>query len=172
MHENPKVAMALGDLTSRPIKRYRRAVFAVPVLGLACAAASVGIVAANGPIVTTYAAASPRLAAAALTPAMLLVLTGCAAAVLRVYEQVGSLPVLVGIGWLAPIWVGWRSEVAGVPGAALMRSIGMVAVPLLVPLVLHLTLALTRAPLGGTRMLDTRMLVGAGYAAAVVAAVG
>ncbi|MFC5004091.1 sensor histidine kinase [Dactylosporangium cerinum] len=157
---------ARGELTSRWIERYR---FALPASGLVCAVVSTLLVATAGPVVTTYAAASPWLAVAALTPGLLLILIGSATVVLRTLGRIGALAVLSGIGWLAPIWVGWQTETATVPGAALVRSLGMVVVPLLMPVVLHVTLAY---PGGRLPAAAARLLVGTGYAAAAIAGVG
>jgi signal transduction histidine kinase len=166
MGNDASVRGARGDPTSRPIQRYR---FVLPALGLACAIVSPVIVATAGPAVTTYAAASPWLAVSALTPGLFLILVGCATVVLRSHDRIGALATLLGVGWLAPIWLGWQTEIAAVPGAAVLRSLGIVAVPLLMPLVLHMTLVY---PGGRSATGASRLLVGTAYAAAAVAGVG
>jgi len=156
------MAMAEGG----PAYRWDRAAAwsrpAVPAFGVVCAAASIGMIADTRAVVTTYAAASPWLTAAAVTPALGLIAVGCAAVVLRSMGWTGTLATLLGVAWLAPIWVGW-------PGSATARSLGMVAVPFVVPLLAHLTLAY---PGGRPATTGARLLLGCAYASAVIAGAG
>ena len=130
-----------GELTRRRIRTPPWSRLAVPAFGLVSAAVSVGIVASGGRLVTTYAAASPWLAAAALTPGLCLIAIGCAAEVSRSTGWSANLATLLGIAWLAPTWLGWQGDVTARPGVEFARSLGIVAVPFLVPLLAHLTLA-------------------------------
>jgi signal transduction histidine kinase len=163
------VAGVGGELTRRRIRTPPWSRLAVPGFGLVCAAVSVGIVASSGRLVTTYAAASPWLAAAALTPGLCLIAIGCAAEVSRSTGWSGNLATLLGIAWLAPTWLGWQGDVTARHGVEFARSLGIVAVPFLVPLLAHLTLAY---PGGRATSTVVRLLVGAGYASAAVAGAG
>lgn len=138
---------------------------AVPALGLLWGTASIGIIASLAPGVTTYAAASPRLAAAALVAGLGLIAVATAAHVASHAPRIGSFATLLGIAWLAPIWVGWQGHVA----SGLVRSIGMVGVPFLVPVLAHLVLAW---PGGHVATATGRLIVAAGYASAVTVSLG
>lgn len=145
-----------------------------PLLGLAVAGGSIGLVAAGTGPETTYAGGSTPMAAAALAPGLALVAVG-AAAWYRPTAWLGPLPALLGLVWLAPLWVGWQGQtpprsLLAPPGAGpeSVRTLAMVVAPLLYPLLAHLVLGLPAGRLGRRQGL----VLGAGYAAAAVLGIG
>ncbi|MEV4165271.1 sensor histidine kinase [Nonomuraea dietziae] len=95
---------------------------AVVLIGMGYGLATLIVLAGLGGLDTTLAWSSP----AALT------LTVCAGALLLLDRS--PLAVVAGICWLAPIWTGW------VGGPDLVRSLGSLAAPLLLPFLAHLML--------------------------------
>lgn len=59
------------------------------------------------------------------------------------HGSAGPMAVLVGVAWLAPLWVGWSG------GPPLARSVGALLSPLLLPALLHLVLVFPAGRLSG-----------------------
>ena len=106
---------------------------------------------------SSYAATAPHLALLDLGAGLGLIAAGLLVARLGHPSRVGVLAVVVGVVWLCPDLVGWAE------GPALARSVAMVAVPFLLPLLLHLATA--ASPVGSAGRF-TRLLLGIGYAGA------
>jgi signal transduction histidine kinase len=88
---------------------------------------------------TSYAATSPNLALLDLAAGLGLIVSGLIVARMVQPASTGVLAVLLGVVWLCPDWVGWAD------GPAVVRSLAMLAVPFLPPLLLHLAVAATAA---------------------------
>ena len=132
--------------------------------GLAIAYGVASVAVALDPIVpTTYFATSPLAASADLAAGLGLIGAGLLVTWERPRGSLGPLTTLAGAVWLAPDWVGWEG------GPALARSVAMVAPFFLLPLVLHLVLAV---PAGKVTALAARSAVGAAYALAALIGVG
>jgi signal transduction histidine kinase len=99
-------------------------------------------------VTTSYAAVSGGATAADLMAGVGLLVAGTAAALARPGDSIAVLTIAAGAIWLAGDWVGWEG------GWPLARSIGMLAAPLLLPVLLHLALALPwgRVPPGSARL--------------------
>ncbi len=108
----------------------------------------------------TYAAASTGVAIADLAAGLGLLAAGTLRWRDRTSGSSGPLTMLLGVAWLAPDWVGWDG------GWAVARSLGMVVSPFLIPLALHLVLAL---PTGKVVAPAARVTVGVAY---VVTSIG
>ena len=132
------------------------------MLALAYGTASVAI-AFRGNVVTTYAATSAGAAAADLAAGLGLIVAGVVACVERPVGSIGPVTTLLGVAWLAPDWVGWE----GGPGLA--RSLGLLAAPFLLPLLVHLVLAF---PAGRIVSPAQRLVAALVYTAAAVVSVG
>jgi hypothetical protein len=72
----------------------------------------------------------------------------------RPQGSTGPLAALVGVAWLAPLWVGWSG------GPPVARSVGAVVAPLLLPALVHLVLALSAGRVVGR---GARVLAAAGW---------
>ncbi|MCW6006757.1 hypothetical protein K1W54_19530 [Micromonospora sp. CPCC 205371] len=162
-------------LVPRPVPLLAAARYLPPLLGLAVAGGSIGLVVAGTGPVTTYAGVSTPMATVALAPGLALVAVGAAAAWYRPTAWLGPLAVLLGLVWLAPLWVGWQGQtpprsLLAPPGAGpdLVRTLAMVVAPLLYPLLAQLVLGLPAGRLGGRR----RLVLAAGYAAAAALGIG
>jgi signal transduction histidine kinase len=106
-----------------------------------------------GSEVTTYA--TTLVTAVLLATAGLgMVAAGLALEVSRPEGSAGPLAALVGVAWLAQLWVGWSG------GPPLARSLGAVLSPLLLPALLHLVLVFPGGRLVG---LTARALAAAGW---------
>ena len=68
--------------------------------------------------------------------------------------RIAALPMIAGVAWLAPVWVGW------VGGPHLARSVGAVIAPLLLPAVAHLALAY---PSGRLQHTGIRLIAALGW---------
>jgi signal transduction histidine kinase len=87
---------------------------------------------------------------------------GAATSMVRPRGSIGAVTASLGVTWLANDWVGWEG------GPAIARSIAMGAVPFLVPLVVHLTLAYPSGRVNRVACLP----LGAIYVAAIVTTIG
>jgi signal transduction histidine kinase len=134
----------------------------LPVLAIAYGAASASLALDGDVVVTAYADVSSAAAAADLAAGLGLLLAGSLAWVERVGGSLGPLTILLGIVWFAPDWVGWEE------GPALVRSLGMLAAPFLLPLLAHLVLAFPTGRLGARRL----GLVAVVYAGAALFSLG
>jgi signal transduction histidine kinase len=112
---------------------------------------------------TIYAVTSDGALVADLAAGLGLLAAGAVAAVGRPSGSVGPLTTLLGVAWLAPDWIGWEG------GSALARSVAMVAVFGLLPVVVHLALAFPAGVVIGRR---ARLGVAVTYGMAAVIAVG
>jgi signal transduction histidine kinase len=152
---NPFDDGAVADTRTRPDRQWYR--LAAGGIATGYLLATVLVIVEDRPAVVGYATATATAAVVALTAA-----AGLVAAVMLGAGQptgpVGALLLLV-CAWLAPIWVGWSG---GPPPA---RSASMLALPFLVPCLLHVALAAPAGRLTGR----ARLLVGAGYVAAAAA---
>jgi signal transduction histidine kinase len=77
--------------------------------------------------------------------------------------SIGVLSALVGATWLSADWIGWAD------GPAMARSVAMVVAPFLVPLILHLSVAVTA---GTVHSRADRILVALGYVVTAVVTFG
>ena len=125
-------------------------------------ATAVVLVLADTPVGTSYHAESGVAAAADLTAGLGLLAAGVVALWARARSRAGALAALAGIAWFAPDWEAWST------GPAIVRSLGMLAAPLAVPLLFHLLLMFPRERLSGA----ARWAVAAVYAGALVACAG
>lgn len=78
-----------------------------------------------------YGTASLGAAAATSGAAVALVCAGVLSAAFSSHRSFPILLACAAISWLAPVWVGWRD------GPGWLRSVGGVAAPLLIPLLVH-----------------------------------
>ena len=109
---------------------------------------------------SSYAATSLGLALLDLVAGLGLIAAGLLVARKGQAPRVGVLAASIGVVWLCPDWVGWAE------GPAVARSLAMVAVPFLAPLLLHLATAVS--PVGAaTRFTRPAVLVGYAGAAAI-----
>jgi signal transduction histidine kinase len=138
-----------------------RLALSAPVVAYGAASAAVVINTGDDP--TSYAAASTGAAAADLVAGLALIAAGSFAWAERIRGSLGPVTILLGAAWLALDWVGW------VDGPAVVRSVATIAAPLLLPLLVHLVLAL---PDGRIAAPASRIAVAAAYAVAAVVAVG
>jgi signal transduction histidine kinase len=112
---------------------------------------------------TTYAGRSSLLATLTVAAGLALVLAGLVTSFSRPAVRIGDLALLAGLGWFAPIWVGWDR------GPPLVRSLGMLVAGFVFPLLLHLVVAY---PSGRLRGSPARVPVAAVYLEATFAALG
>ena len=103
---------------------------------------AIAALAQHSGMATTYAAASAAAMAAFLIAGLGLVVAGWLAARDPGTGWLSALCVLASAAWLAPALVGWEG------GPPLVRSLGIIAAPFLVPVLAHLVLA---APTGRVR---------------------
>jgi signal transduction histidine kinase len=124
----------------------------------AFAFASLLLLPTPGSAVTTYA--TTLVTAVLLATAGLgMVAAGIALEVSRPEGSAGPLAALVGVAWLAQLWVGWSG------GPPLARSLGAVLSPLLLPALLHLVLVFPGERLVGA---TERALAAAGWIGTLV----
>src|SRR5919106_6456628 len=135
------------------------------VFGLVAVASGLGALeVAQGPgRGTTYAGHSDLAAALDLGAGLALVLAGLVMSVGPRGRRIGALALLAGFVWFAPVWIGWEG------GPSLVRSLGMLSDGFIFPLLLHLALAYRG---GRVRPTASRVLVGAVYIEATLAALG
>jgi signal transduction histidine kinase len=112
---------------------------------------------------STYAGATGWALAVELAAGSALVAAGFALSQSGRGRGVGPLVLAAGFVWFAPDWIGWEG------GPALVRSLGMVAAGLAIPLLVHAALAF---PQGRLASRAERALVAAVYVEAAVIAVG
>jgi signal transduction histidine kinase len=143
----------------------RRGNLARLAAGPAALAVGLGALAvAQGPgRFTTYAGRSSSAAALTVAAGLALVAAGLVTSFSRPAGRIGDLAVVAGLVWFAPVWVGWDR------GPPLVRSLGMLAAGLTVPLLLHLALAYPSGRLHGE---VAHALVWAVYLEAALAALG
>jgi signal transduction histidine kinase len=90
----------------------------------------------QGPgVFTTYAGRSGLAAGLTVAAGLGLVLAGLLASLTSRAGPAGDLAVLAGIGWFAPVWIGWQV------GPPLVRSLGMLVAGFVFPLLFYLVLA-------------------------------
>ena len=111
---------------------------------------------------TTYAGASTVAAVLDLAAGLGLLVAGMLAWVQRPGSRVGLLSVAAGVAWFGPDWAGWEG------GPPLARSLGMVAMLLVFPLLAHLVLAFP----GRVISPIARVVVVAFYAVAAAVSIG
>jgi len=141
-----------------------RAVLGLPiVLAVVFGALSVAIVADLGAEPRSYASTSTSAAILDLMAGLGLVAAGAFHWWTHQRGSIGVLTALVGVAWLSADWIGWND------GPAVVRSVAMVVAPFLVPLVLHLGVAV---PTGTVRSRAHRSLVALAYAVTAVVSVG
>jgi signal transduction histidine kinase len=114
-------------------------------------------------VTTTYAAGSAAAAAAFLIAGLGLHAAGWLALRDPGTGWLSSLCMLASAAWLAPALVGWEG------GPPLVRSLGILAAPFLVPVLAHLVLA---APTGRVHGRFRRTAVAATYGLTTLASVG
>ncbi|TWD72016.1 hypothetical protein FB561_7593, partial [Kribbella amoyensis] len=133
--------------------------------GLAALAAYVVLTAIalteRGDTVTSYAAVSPVAAVAALVPGVALILAGVLIRTSPQDDPVAFPLLLAGVAWLAPIWIG-RPD-----GPAVVRSLGMVVAPFLLPALVHLAVGFVDGTPG-----RHRQLAGTAYLVTAVISLG
>jgi signal transduction histidine kinase len=125
--------------------------------GLACALASLAVALGPGEF-TTFAARTPALATLV---GLGLFGAGVASAFGSPGRRTGGLFLIAGAIWFAPVWVGWSD------GPPVIRALGALAVPFLVPVVVHLV---STYPGGRARTAATRAILGLLYATAALSA--
>jgi signal transduction histidine kinase len=143
----------------------RWAVAARLAIGLAAVSIGLGSLAlAQGPgKFTTYAGQSSAAAVLGLIAGFALVLAGLVVSFRRSWTLVGNLTLLADFAWFAPVCVGWQG------GSPLVRSLGMLGAGFTFPLLVHAALAY---PNGRVQTTAGRVVVGAAYVEAVLAALG
>jgi signal transduction histidine kinase len=117
-----------------PRWRFRARTVAIGLSVAAYTVASLAILPPPSATPTTYVtstASAVLLAGAGLG----LLAVGATSWIGRPGSVTGPLAVIAGVGWLAPLWLGWT----GAP--ALARSVAALAAPLVLPAVAHLALA-------------------------------
>jgi signal transduction histidine kinase len=148
----------LGAAAPRDLGR-----LAVPVVAVVVGVASASVAWRGTANVTTYAGASTPALAADLAAGFGLLAVGAINLMARPSSLTGPLTTLIGVTWLAHDWVGWE----GAPAFA--RSVAMVTVPFIVPLLVHVSLV---QPSGHLRGRWTRGFVVAAYGVTGVIAGG
>lgn len=116
---------------------------AIPALAIACALSAV--LASDTRVdfgATSYSGASPAADMADALAGLGLVLAGALAWMRARTRTLGLVAMLAGLAWLAPDWVGWNDA------SPLLRSVGAIASPFYLPLLLHLALAVPSGRLG------------------------
>jgi signal transduction histidine kinase len=147
-----------------PVLRQRSNLACLAAGPIALAFGSGALAVALGPgRLTTYAGHSGLLATLTMAVGFTLVLAGLVTSFSRAPERIGTLAVLAGLVWFAPLWVGWDK------GPPLVRSLAMLAAGFTFPLLLHLALAY---PSGQLRGAMVRAVVIAVYLEATLAALG
>jgi signal transduction histidine kinase len=137
---------------------------AIPALAIACAVSAVLASDTLGDFGgTSYSGASPAAGAADALAGIGLVLAGALAWMRSRTGSLGLVAMLAGLAWLAPDWVGWNGA------SPVLRSVGAVASPFYLPLLLHLALA---APSGRLGTRSARFTAAAAYALAAGVSVG
>jgi signal transduction histidine kinase len=135
------------------------------VVGLAVAAYTVASIAILPPPVgtpTTYVT-SVATAAMLIAAGLGLIAAGVTTSIARPASVTGPLAAIVGIAWLAPLWVGWDDA------PALARSVAALAAPLVLPAVAHLGLA---SPSGRADDTTSRLVAALGWAVTGCVSVG
>ena len=112
---------------------------------------------------TTYGAASAVAAVVGLGAGFGLLAAAAATSIVRPRRSIASVTALLGVTWLANDWIGWDG------GPPIARSVAMVAVPFLAPLIVHLTLAY---PSGRIQGVSASVALGVVYGATAVVSVG
>jgi len=144
-------------------RRPWRFVATAAVLAYAIAAIVVPGSGPTAPNPTTYGDASTAARAADVVAGLGLLAAGLFAAAEPRRRGIGVLTILAGVAWFGPDWEGWNH------GLALVVSLGAVAPPLFLALVVHVTLSL---PTGRLHSRLGRATAVATYALAAVTAVG
>jgi signal transduction histidine kinase len=130
---------------------------AAGAIGLACGLGALAVALGPGTF-TTYAARVPALATVA---GLGLFGAGVAAAFGTPGRRTGALFLVAGAIWFAPVWVGWSD------GPPVIRGLGALAVPFLVPVIVHLV---ATYPGGRARSVATRAFLAVLYAEAALSA--
>src|SRR4051812_16925619 len=137
---------------------------AIPALAIACA---VSAVLASDTLVdfggTSYSGASPAADLADALAGLGLVLAGAVAWMRSRLRTLGLVAMLAGLAWLAPDWEGWNGA------SPALRSVGAIASPFYLPLLLHLAVAV---PYGRMGRRSSRFVVAAAYALAAAMSAG
>ena len=133
------------------------------VLAVVFGALSVAVVADLGGSARSYASTSTSAAILDLTAGLGLVAAGVLHWWTHQRGSIGVLTALVGVAWLSSDWIGWAD------GPAVARSAAMVVAPFLVPLILHLSVAV---PTGTVHSRAHRIIVALAYAVTAVVSVG
>ncbi len=149
--QNPLVA-------TQSVRRANVPWIAAGAAGLVCALAALAVAVGPGEF-TTFAARTPALATVA---GLGLFGAGVAAAFGPLGRRTGGLFLIAGALWFAPVWVGWSD------GPPVIRGLGALAIPILVPVVVHLV---TTYPGGRVRSTWVRALLAVLYAEAALSAV-
>jgi signal transduction histidine kinase len=132
---------------------------AAGAIGLAYCLAALAVVLGPG-MFTTFAARAPALATVA---GLALFAAGVLSALGSPGPRTGRLFLIAGAIWFAPVWVGWSE------GPPVIRGLGALAVPFLVPVVVHMVVTY---PGGRARSAATRAFLAVLYAVAALSAVG
>jgi signal transduction histidine kinase len=127
------------------------------------AAATAFLVSPQASPPTTYGATSFGLAILGSTAGYGLLAAAALTALVRPRGSIAAVAGALGIVWLANEWIGWTS------GPATARSLAMVLVPFVVPLVFHLALAWPSGRVSGRL---GRAALGAGYLATAAVSAG
>jgi signal transduction histidine kinase len=141
----------------------RLAILVAGALCLAWGIAAVVMVESGADGVTTYAAASAAARAVDAAAGFGLLAAGVLACAQPRTRRLGMLALLAGTAWFGADWEGAEGA------SALLRTVGMVVAPFLLPLVLHLALAF---PGGRARSRRERGVIVAAYGVAAAASVG
>ncbi|MFI6832510.1 sensor histidine kinase [Kribbella sp. NPDC050241] len=129
----------------------------LPVLGAAGAAAAIAAMSTSDQRVTNYAQVSRGVATATLAAGLGLVAAGTFAVWDRTIGPAGQLTIAAGLGWFASMWTGWTA------GPELVRSLGMIVAPLVLPALVHLVISY---PSGRGSTTWSRVAIGVGWLAA------
>jgi signal transduction histidine kinase len=133
------------------------------VLAVVFGTLSVAVVADLGETTRSYASTSTTAAILDLAAGLGLVAAGVFHWWTHQRGSIGVFTAFVGVAWLSADWIGWAD------GPAMARSVAMVVAPFLVPLVLHLSVAV---PTGTVHSRAHRILVAAAYAVTAAVSVG
>ena len=133
---------------------------AVPILGVLNALAVALVPLRSTLPLQTQPSTSAVAASIDLVAGVSLLSGGILATALRPTSPMGTLTILASIAWFAPDWAGWQAA------APVIASLALIGAPMLLPFVLHLVAAGTRA----WEHAAVRRLVRAGYAVTVLLA--
>ena len=151
-------------MSGRPGTRRRRLGALATGLAAGVVVAAVVVHTGRAPRVTSWAAASELAAVLGFAAALVLVVAGGLTLLMTVGP--GGVPcLLLAVGWVAPVFVGWEG------GPPALRAVATVGPALVVPLLVHLAVTAQGRVSPGSRLVVVAGYLAVGGLAVLVAAV-